>query len=325
MIESSDSLQNNTQHTLFNYIEEFLAYQSGVRGLSGNSIKAYRNDLYMLADLLKKDSVFDDDTSDILVEDIQLRNLRSCIAMLTKEEKSPASINRFIAATRNLFAYLARFEYIKSNVALELKTVKQPIRVPYFMSDSEAVELCELPVHKDLLWASRDRALFEMLYSSGCRVSEIAGITLADISDKKDSAIVTGKGKKDRRVFFSKEATQALEEYLVERSAKILALRKTNDAYNGSNKLFLNQKGLQLGERGISFIIDRYSSVEGTNKHVHPHVFRHSFATTMITEGADIRSVQEMLGHASISTTQRYTHVTSESLRKLYKQAHPHG
>ncbi len=308
--------------TLVEYIEEFLAYQSGVRGLSENSVSAYKLDLYKLVDLLENEICIDSKNCEILVTNITLKHLRSCISKLTKEKKSAASINRFIAAVRNLFAYLARFDYIKSNVALELKTVKMPIRVPHFMSTAEAIELCELPTKKNLLWMARDVALFEMLYSSGCRVSEIAGITLADISAKQDSALVTGKGKKDRRVFFSKEATIALQNYLIERSARLLALNK---GLKGTNKLFINQSGTELSPRGIRFILSRYSSVEGTNKHVHPHVFRHSFATTMITEGADIRSVQEMLGHASISTTQRYTHVTSESLRKLYKQAHPHG
>ncbi len=317
--------ENNESSTLLEFIDEFLAYQSGVRGLSEHSVLGYKNDLYRMAELLKNDSIFDDDNSPVCVHDITLRNLRSCIAQLSKEKKSPATINRFIAAVRNLFAYLARFDYIKSNVALELKTVKMPSKVPHFLSDSEAVALCELPEKKNLLWATRDRALFEMLYSSGCRVSEIAGIMLSDMSAKGDSALVTGKGKKDRRVFFSKEATEALENYLIERSAKILSLRKDEKAIKGINTLFINQKGTELTARGIRFILSRYSSVEGTNKHVHPHVFRHSFATTMITEGADIRSVQEMLGHSSISTTQRYTHVTSESLRKLYKQAHPHG
>ncbi len=311
--------QKNIQRTLTEYIDEFLAYQQGVRGLSEHSVHAYKGDLAILLKNLTHDS------TEKNVADITLKDLRSCVSSLSKEKKSPASINRFIAAVRNLFAYLARFDYIKSNVALELKTVKMPVRVPHFMSDSEAQELCTLPLNKDLLWAARDLALFEMLYSSGCRVSELAGISLEDISSKGDSALVTGKGKKDRRVFFSKEATAALRSYLVERKAKLLSLKKAEQPSKAINKLFINKKGTELTTRGIRFIISRYSSVEGTNKHVHPHVFRHSFATTMITEGADIRSVQEMLGHASISTTQRYTHVTSESLRKLYKQAHPHG
>ncbi len=318
-------LEEKNERALSDYIDEFLAYQSSVRGLSEHSAIAYKNDLSKMLELLKNDAIFDDDDSIILASEITLRNLRSCISQLSKEKKSAASINRFIAAVRNLFAYLARFDYINTNVALELKTVKQPTRVPHFLSDAQAQELCTLPEKKDLLWAARDRALLEMLYSSGCRVSEIAGITLLDISGKKDSALVTGKGRKDRRVFFSKEATDALDLYLIERSAKLLKLKKEDRSYKGSNRLFINQKGNELTQRGIRFILSRYSSVEGTNKHVHPHVLRHSFATTMITEGADIRSVQEMLGHSSVSTTQRYTHVTSESLRKLYKQAHPHG
>lgn len=316
--------EKNLSKTILELIEEFLAYQSGVRGLSDNSVDGYRRDLCKFIECLQIDLEIGNPTN-IDINIVTIKNLRSCVGQLSKEKKSAASINRFIAAVRNLFAFLKRFEYINNNVALELKTVKQGVRVPHFMSDAQAQDICTMPVKKDILWATRDLALFEMLYSSGCRVSEIAGIELADISSKGDSALVTGKGKKDRRVFFSKEATQALSEYLVDRKSRLLVLKKADNSLVMPKKLFINKKGGDLTTRGIRYIVDRYSSVEGTNKHIHPHVFRHSFATTMITEGADIRTVQEMLGHSSISTTQRYTHVTSENLRKLYKQAHPHG
>ncbi len=315
---------HNANKTILDLIEEFLAYQSGVRGLRDNSVDGYRRDLNTFVECLQIDLEIDN-PSQIDIGQITIKNLRSCVGQLSKEKKSAASINRFIAAVRNLFAFLKRFEYINNNVSLELKTVKQGVRVPHFMSDAQAQEICTMPAKKDILWATRDLALFEMLYSSGCRVSEIAGIELADISSKGDSALVTGKGKKDRRVFFSKEATEALAVYLIDRKSKLLVLSKEIEGFTAPKKLFINKKGGDLTTRGIRYIVERYSSVEGTNKHIHPHVFRHSFATTMITEGADIRLVQEMLGHSSISTTQRYTHVTSENLRKLYKQAHPHG
>ena len=313
----------NASKTILDLIDEFLAYQSGVRGLSENSVVGYKKDLLKFVECLQIDLEIDNATQ-IDIQTITVKNLRTCVGILSKEKKSSATINRFIAAVRNLFAFLKRFEYIYTNVALELKTVKQAVRVPHFMSDSQSQEICTMPSKKNILWATRDLALFEMLYSSGCRVSEIAGIELADISAKGDSALVTGKGKKDRRVFFSKEATDALSAYIIDRKSKLLVLRKI-EGFTEPKKFFINKNGGSLSTRGISYILARYSSVEGTNNHIHPHVFRHSFATTMITEGADIRLVQEMLGHSSISTTQRYTHVTSENLRKLYKQAHPHG
>lgn len=322
-MNAQEHFEKNSFLPLAELIDEFLAYQSGVRSLSEHSVHAYKLDLYKMAELLSVQSKDLGLSENCDVNAISLKQLRSCIGQLSREKKAAASINRFIAAVRNFFAYCMRFGYIKSNVSLELKTVKQPVRVPRFMSALEAEELCVAPEKNELLWEARDRALFEILYSSGCRVAEIAGIQLADISANLDSALVTGKGGKDRRVFFSKEACKALGYYLVERKARILNLGL--DMRKGVKTLFINQHGGNITERGIRFIVSRYSSVEGTNRHVSPHVFRHTFATTMIGEGADIRTVQEMLGHSSISTTQRYTHVTSEGLRALYKQAHPHG
>ncbi|MFI3258457.1 MAG: tyrosine-type recombinase/integrase [Spirochaetales bacterium] len=316
MNSESQRKKNNIQS--FNeLIEEFLSYQDGVRNISPHSITAYRSDL------LKATAFLQSKNPGCYITTVTLRDLRSYVGHLSYEKKSAASINRSIAALRSFFAYCERLEYIQYNVAAELKTAKQPIRVPKFMTHAEARKICDMPEKIDILWEVRDKALFEMMYSSGCRVSEIAGIRIEDISSSLDSALVTGKGKKDRRVFFSPSAKEALENYLRQRNIKLLKLHK--EIQSKSLNLFINQKGQNLTDRGIRFIINRYSSVEGTNRHVSPHTFRHSFATTMLESGANIRNVQEMLGHSGISTTQRYTHVTSESVRAVYKQAHPHG
>ena len=182
-------------------------------------------------------------------------------------------------------------------------------------------ELCTEPVKDELLWASRDHAIFLMLYSSGCRASEIVGLKLSDFMDGGRSAIVTGKGNKQRKVFFAAEACKALSEYLADRK-KVLA---ENQISQPSQVLFINQKGHPLTTGGLRYILNRYSGVEGTNHHVNPHAFRHTFATTMLSNGADVRMVQEMLGHSSISTTQRYTHITTEKLIDIYNKAHPHS
>ena len=146
----------------------------------------------------------------------------------------------------------------------------------------------------------------------------MASLTVADIDVDYGSAVVTGKGNKDRRVYFEADARTALVAYLADR-------RKRFGSADTDKALFVNQRGNKLTTRGIAYIVARYSGVEGTNRHVSPHAFRHTFATALLTGGADVRLVQELLGHSSISTTQRYTHVTTDRLIELYNKAHPHG
>ncbi len=303
---------DNHSMTLHELTDEFLLYLGAVRGLSENTVKGYGNDLALLQEFL---------TPELDVKSITRENLMLCIGQLSKQRKAAATVNRFIAAVRTLFAYAKKLGYIEKNPSLEMKTVKLPKRVPNFMTTSEVNELCNEPVKDELLWASRDHALFLMLYSSGCRASEIVGLKLSDFMDGGRSAIVTGKGNKQRKVYFDIEARKALAEYLADRK-KVLAENKVEPV---PRELFINQKGGPLTTGGLRYILTRYSGVEGTNHHINPHAFRHTFATTMLGNGADVRMVQEMLGHSSISTTQRYTHITTEKLIETYNKAHPHS
>lgn len=293
-------------------VEEFLLYLGAVRGLSENTVLGYKNDLKELQKFLAP-------TLDI--QTITKENLLLSIGQLSKEKKAAASVNRFIAAVRTMFSYALKFGYIKKNPALELKTVKLPKRVPNFMTQPEVNQLCEQPVNNELLWEKRDHALFTMMYSSGCRISEITNLKLDDFMDNYHSAIVTGKGNKQRKVFFAQEARNALALYLQDRK-KVL---ESHNITEPTRQVFINQKGHPLSVGGVRFIISKYSGAEGTNHHINPHAFRHTFATTMIGNGADVRLVQEMLGHSSISTTQRYTHITTERLIDIYNKAHPHS
>ncbi len=295
-------------------VEEFLLYIKSVKGMSDNTVLAYRKDLekFISMSFIGETKALDLVTSE---------ELRLSMGQLSIEKREASSINRFLAAVRSLFAYCRRFGHLQSNPAAEVKTIKIPKRLPRFMTGAEVDRLCAQPELKELLWKSRDKALFECMYSSGCRLSEIAGLKIEGFSNGLSSAVVTGKGKKDRIVYFEKDAQAALNEYLIERNSRFKSLSVTNP----SNYLFVNQKGFPLSRGGIAFIISKYSGIEGTNRHVNPHAFRHTFATAMISQGADVRLVQEMLGHASISTTQRYTHVSTEQMIEMYNQAHPHG
>lgn len=291
---------------------EFFVYLSSVRELSENSIIAYKNDFSHLEKVLGEDCS---------VNDITTEDLRLCVAKLSQQKMAAASINRFIAAVRTFFAYCRKFDYIKINPSVNLSSVKLPKYMPRFLTSPEIDELCEQPEKKELLWATRDRALFEMMYSSGCRVSEIAGLKFSDMSEDFSSAVVTGKGRKDRRVYFESDAQVALKKYIEDRKNLFLGLNKKDEV----KEVFVNQKGNPLTAHGVRWILSRYTGLEGTNHHVSPHALRHTFATVMLMQGADVRIVQELLGHSSVSTTQRYTHITTEKLIDVYNKAHPHS
>ncbi len=293
--------------------QEFLTY-TAVRSLSPHTQDSYRRDLRTFANLLAELAKSAED--DIAI--INTNDLRLCVALLSERKLSASSINRFISTIRSFFMYCRRMDYIKISPAVSVKTLKAPIKLPRFLFEKEAETLCKQPEQKPLLWKARDTALFEFMYSTGCRVSEVATLKLGDIASDKKSAIVMGKGSKERNVFLSPEAQSALKAYLQERQMRLKAERPVKT-------VFINAGGTALTVRGIRYILSRYTGVEGTGKHVNPHALRHTFATAMLSNGADIRTVQEMLGHASVSTTQRYTHVSTEKLIEVYNQAHPHS
>lgn len=298
--------------TLDELTQEFLLYLSSVKGLSKNTLIGYKNDLSQLQVFL---------TPQIDISNIHKENLLLCIGQLSKQNKASSSINRFIAAVRTLFSYARKFNYLKTNPALELKTVKLPKKIPNYMTESEVSDLCNEPSKNELLWQKRDECLLLMLYSSGCRISEITNLKLDDFYEDYHWAIVTGKGNKQRKVFFEQNSRNAIKEYLLDRNKVICE----NNIATPTTQFFINQKGQAITVNGLRFIITKYSGKEGTKHHVNPHSFRHTFATSLLSNGADVRMVQEMLGHSSISTTQRYTHITTEKLIEIYKKAHPHG
>lgn len=300
-------------HKISDCISEYLMYLKGVLVLSDNTLEAYKNDLSQFIQMPQI-------SSKVYINLITTEDLRQCIGELSKKKRAATSINRFVAAFRSMFAYCRRIGYIVVNPALEVKSVKVPKRLPRFLTQNEVNKLCNQPNENELLWQKRDSALFEMMYSTGCRVSEIAGIKLSDVNADYSQAIVTGKGKKDRVIYFGEDAKKAMKEYIEDRKQRFGVLHLQSE-----KAFFVNQQGHALSVRGISYILSRYSGSEGINHHISPHALRHTFATAMITNGADVRLVQELLGHSNISTTQRYTHISTERMIELYNKAHPHG
>jgi len=293
---------------------EYLSYLSCIKGLSEHTITGYSEDYKLLLGILGNQRD---------IQEISLNDLRSTIGVLSKKNYSPTSINRYIAAVRGMFAYCKRNKYIPHNPALELKNLKIPKHLPVYMTQNEIDNMCKMPEEKPLLWAARDKAIFEMFYSSGCRVSELALLTFDQLKQDFSSAIITGKGNKQRVVYFEKDAVEALKQYLSERKTRFPQAEKTGGSY--IKQVFLNQAGKPLTVNGFQFIVKTYSGPEGTNKPVSPHAFRHTFATQMLNNGADIRMIQKMLGHSSINTTQKYTHISKQELKDIYNQAFPHS
>lgn len=314
------------------HIEEYLSYLGGVRNLSPRSLSSYRRDLKLFADFLGG------------IEPLQAdeRTVLNFVVDLGKRGYNPSSVNRSLAAVRGFYRYLARFGLRSDDPSSDISNLKTSKKLPRFLFPEEADRLCELPVHSALdsgneassasscsavasaasAWPVRDCALFYMMYTSGCRVSEAASLVMENFGPSFRWAIVRGKGRKERKVFFSVKARLALQDYLAERAVLLSRMQEKSES---SRFLFLSARGNPLSVRGIQYILSRYVEMDPTLSAVTPHALRHSFATTMLTRGADIRVVQEMLGHSTVSTTQRYTHVTQERLTKLYHQAHPHG
>lgn len=342
-----------------NLISDFCGYLSGVRGLSQNSVNAYKRDVeffvafYLdeknnfkfLKNEFKIESAKESNIDSTKVNEILLKasgsDIQGFVGFITKKGYSATSINRMLSGLRTLYHYFERYGFRSDNPMCLIKTLRAPKKMPRFLFEKEAKEFCNLPETQVPLWETRDLALFLCLYSSGCRVSEIVNLQLSDLRSDLRSCIVMGKGSKERRAFFSDEAAKAIFDYLAERKQRVLKIEtkkiKTNEKNNkiktnekiektkASEALFINQKGSALTVRGVQFIISHYSDRWFEGKHISPHSLRHSFATTLVRGGTDIRVVQELLGHSSISTTQRYTHVTTQQLIKIYNHAHPHG
>lgn len=313
--------------SLSGYIGDFISYMQMARGMSPNTCKSYERDLILFAGFLMngnidqavKDCFFKVSEVDAALVSLDSGVIKSFVSALTVKGYSPASINRILSGVRGLYTYLYRYGITSSNPGSGVKSLKQGKKLPSFLFEEEVKAVSDFAENNSHLWPVRDKAIILCLYTSGCRVSEMAGMLLKDLRADCTSIIVMGKGRKERRVFFSNEAAGALKEYLAVRKKAIPAERE------GINHIFISKKGGNLSVRGIQYIISCYSKLQNNGKSFSPHSLRHSYATALVTKGADIRLVQELLGHASVSTTQRYSHITTRHLLETYNLSHPHG
>jgi site-specific recombinase XerD len=303
-----------------------------VRNLSPHTLSSYRKDLARYEAFLSERGIGE--------EQAVLSDARAFVARLAGEGLSPRSVNRIVSGVRGYYRYRERFGTDfgaggngksaggspggAANPFSDVRSLRTEKRLPSFLFEEEMAMLLEMPGHvyredDDDFHRVRDSAVLEFLYSTGCRISELVSLDLADVNLKDRTATVTGKGSRERIVYIGREALQALREYLQRRRFRV---RRGTDS---ERALFVNLKGTRLTDRGVRFILGEYLRQARIAKRVTPHTFRHSFATHLLDRGADIRAVQELLGHASLSTTQVYTHVGLERLKKVYRRAHPHA
>jgi len=293
------------------YLSSFEDFLSSERNYSKHTLKAYIADIKGFALVLKEMGIISADNGDIDFANLDETPVRAYISKLYGKNKK-ASISRKLASVRTFFEFLIRNGTIKSNSAKLVPTPKGEKRLPTFLTVDEVVKLVETP-GSDNAYESRDRAILELLYSCGLRVSELVGINLNDLDLDLMSVKVLGKGNKERLVPLGSKASSAIKTYLSQR----LDLKPKDDY------LFVNSRGGRLTTRSIDRIIKKYATISGIPKNISPHVLRHTFATHLLGGGADLRAIQEMLGHKSLSTTQRYTHTSIEKLMEIYDKTHP--
>ncbi len=290
--------------------DAFLHHLEAIKGASPHTVKAYAEDLDQFAAFAETQGV-----TDIRAADPAL--LRSFLAHLLSLGLARASRARKTASLRSFFAYLARQSLLPRSPAVGLRSIKTERRLPKFLRSDEIESLLAAPDAGTPL-GLRDRALLETLYASGMRAGELVMLNVADVNYDEGVIRVIGKGNKERMTLLGRQAVFALERY-VRKGRPELILKADTD----SGALFVNRYGGRLSDRGVRKLFDRYCAVASTHLKITPHVLRHTFATHLLSNGADLRLIQELLGHASVATTQMYTHVTTERLQEVYVQAHP--
>lgn len=297
--------------TIVSATASFLRSARAERDLSPHTLAAYASDLRQFAEWSERSRVSE-------VGEIERRLLRRYVSFLSERRLARRSIARKASAVRALLRWAAQQGIIGVDPSEGLSVPKLDRPLPKVLKARDAAALCELPPLDDPLGV-RDRAVLELLYGSGLRVAELCGLDLEDLDRASGTVRVLGKGRKQRQLPVSRPGRRILEMYLRDARGSLLARSKQEAT---ETAVFINTRGRRLGPRSIRALLEKYLRAEGM-RHISPHALRHSFATHMLDGGADLRAVQELLGHDSLATTQIYTHVSSERLRAVYEQSHP--
>jgi integrase/recombinase XerC len=287
---------------------QYVNYLEAERNASPYTIRNYTTDLLDFFGFLKSQKIGS-------LHEVDKQVIRDYLSYLLEQGFVKVSIARKLSAIRSFYRYLMREEIVTTSPVADTSSPKLDKRLPGFLSQKEVLELISAP---DLSTpqGQRDRALLELLYASGLRVSELVNLDIDKVNLDANEIRVWGKGSRERVVLMGRPAAAAIVAYISQGRAKLLG-GKRNPA------LFVNRSGRRLVERRVQRILEKYSAAAGINRRVHPHMLRHTFATHLLDGGADLRVVQQLLGHADLSTTQIYTHVTKSQARKVYLSAHP--
>jgi integrase/recombinase XerC len=300
---------------MVNLIKDFQIYLEVERNVSYHTQKAYIADVQEFIHFLQGNSFIKKKDE---VINIEPEAIRAYLGYLYRQKVKKVTVNRKVSSLRAFYKYLLRNGKIKKNPANMVQTPKTEKYMPTFLSVDETFQLLNAVGDKPAL-DLRSRAMMELFYSSGLRLSELAGLNIMDIDFHRELVKVRGKGKKERIIPVGKTALQAIKEYL-ENTGE---LRRNFDAAVFKNPLFLNARGKRITTRSIARIVDEATSRSGIGRKISPHALRHSFATHLLNAGADLRSIQELLGHKSLSTTQKYTAVNINRMMEVYDKAHP--
>ena len=295
-------------------IHRFLEHLQGERQLSPQTLRAYEHDLVTFHEFLARDFLGKEPDA-VRPGDADALAVRSFLAALTRQGLGKRSQGRALSAVRSLFRFACREGVLAANPAQAVKTPKAPKTLPRHLRPGEVESLIEAPEGDGPL-VRRDRAILELLYAAGLRVSELVGLDWTDVDLSARVVRVMGKGSKERMVPFGRPAAEALRGWL-----------EVWDGVRGPGEegdpVFLNHQGGRLTDRSVRRVIDKWVEAAAVARGVHPHTLRHTFATHLLENGADLRAIQELLGHSSLSTTQRYTHLEVERLLAVYRGAHP--
>jgi len=298
-------------------IDRYINYLRYERNAPPHTIRNYQSDLVQFRDFLRGG----DPQAAIDVQSIDALRIRGFLAFLFEGEKKKTSISRKLAAVRAFYKFLAREGVLAANPAATVSTPKLDKTLPRIMTEEEIntfLDRLAKAVAEGEPMMRRDRAMLELLYASGLRVSELVGLDLRSVSFGDSMLLVRGKGRKERLVPFGSKAAQALNDYLPIRERVLMQAKK-----RGETALFLNTRGERLTTRSVDRLLKKYVSAFGPKIRVSPHSMRHAFASHLLTEGADLRAIQEMLGHRSLATTQKYTQVSIKQLIDVYDKTHP--
>ena len=303
-VELSDLISSNTK-----MLEEFQAYLEFDRNLSKHTLRAYTADIEHFLFWLK----------DVNLSEVNTNTIRLYFSQIQVFEYSKTTIARKIAAMRTFFRFLYREKIVNCNPAEAIRSPKKPKKLPSFLNEDEVTQLFNI-IEPNSPTTARNRAILEVLYACGMRVSELCGLNFGNLNLDENEITVFGKGAKERIVLVSERAKKYLQLYIKDFRN---TYAQNNEYINEETPVFINNTGFRLTTRSVHKFIEKAADEIAINKKISPHVFRHSFATKLLEKGADLRIVQELLGHASISNTQIYTHVSTERLKQAYTNAHP--